>query len=155
MVTKLLFLSPKSEGNLFKHAIMMKLKIVIEIENCDFIWKISWLSFHAQGKTSCKKRKMLREICVQVNGKKTETFFRFLVGTLSYLHTNIPYNMMECLCLYSDVIPYMMGWTCLHINIPYNILGCPCLNIKGIVHLNIIFCYMKFNKICNLDHPVY
>ncbi len=24
-----------------------------------------------------------------------------------------------------------------------------------IVHLNIIFSYMKFNKICNLDHPVY
>ncbi len=28
-------------------------------------------------------------------------------------------------------------------------------NIKGIVHLNIIFSYMKVNKICNLDHPVY
>ncbi len=27
--------------------------------------------------------------------------------------------------------------------------------LKGIVHLNIIFSYMKFNKICNLDHPVY
>ncbi len=27
--------------------------------------------------------------------------------------------------------------------------------IKGIVHLNIIFSNMKFNKICNLDHPVY
>ncbi len=27
--------------------------------------------------------------------------------------------------------------------------------VKGIVHLNIIFSYMKFNKICNLDHPVY
>ncbi len=27
--------------------------------------------------------------------------------------------------------------------------------IKGLVHLNIIFSYMKFNKICNLDHPVY
>ncbi len=27
--------------------------------------------------------------------------------------------------------------------------------IKGIVHLNIIFSYMKVNKICNLDHPVY
>ncbi len=26
---------------------------------------------------------------------------------------------------------------------------------KGIVHLNIILPYMKFNKICNLDHPVY
>ncbi len=26
---------------------------------------------------------------------------------------------------------------------------------KGIVHLNIIFSYMKFNKICNLDQPVY
>ncbi len=26
---------------------------------------------------------------------------------------------------------------------------------KGMVHLNIIFSYMKFNKICNLDHPVY
>ncbi len=26
---------------------------------------------------------------------------------------------------------------------------------KGIVHLNIIFSYMKVNKICNLDHPVY
>ncbi len=25
--------------------------------------------------------------------------------------------------------------------------------IKGILHLNIIFSYMKFNKICNLDHP--
>ncbi len=29
------------------------------------------------------------------------------------------------------------------------------LLLKGIVHLNIIFSYMKFNKICNLDHPVY
>ncbi len=28
-------------------------------------------------------------------------------------------------------------------------------NVKGIVHLNIIFSYMKVNKICNLDHPVY
>ncbi len=28
-------------------------------------------------------------------------------------------------------------------------------NIKGIIHLNIIFSYMKVNKICNLDHPVY
>ncbi len=27
--------------------------------------------------------------------------------------------------------------------------------IKGIVHLNIIFSYMKVNKKCNLDHPVY
>ncbi len=27
--------------------------------------------------------------------------------------------------------------------------------LKGIVHLNIKFSYMKFNKICNLDHPVY
>ncbi len=27
--------------------------------------------------------------------------------------------------------------------------------IKGVVHLNIIFSYMKVNKICNLDHPVY
>ncbi len=26
---------------------------------------------------------------------------------------------------------------------------------KGIVHLNIIFSYMKVNKICYLDHPVY
>ncbi len=26
---------------------------------------------------------------------------------------------------------------------------------KGIVHLNIIFSYMKVNKICNLDQPVY
>ncbi len=25
---------------------------------------------------------------------------------------------------------------------------------KGIVHLNIIFSYMKFNKICNLNYPV-
>ncbi len=29
------------------------------------------------------------------------------------------------------------------------------LLLEGIVHLNIIFSYMKFNKICNLDHPVY
>ncbi len=29
------------------------------------------------------------------------------------------------------------------------------LTLKGIVHLNIIFSYMKVNKICNLDHPVY
>ncbi len=28
-------------------------------------------------------------------------------------------------------------------------------DVKGIVHLNIIFSYMKVNKICNLDHPVY
>ncbi len=27
--------------------------------------------------------------------------------------------------------------------------------LKGIVHLNIIFSYMKVNKICNLEHPVY
>ncbi len=27
--------------------------------------------------------------------------------------------------------------------------------VKGIVHLNIPFSYMKGNKICNLDHPVY
>ncbi len=27
--------------------------------------------------------------------------------------------------------------------------------LKGIVHINIIFSYMKVNKICNLDHPVY
>ncbi len=27
--------------------------------------------------------------------------------------------------------------------------------VKGIVHLNIIFSYMKVNKICNLDHPAY
>ncbi len=32
----------------------------------------------------------------------------------------------------------------------------PYLNhVKGIVHLNIIFSYMKVNKKCNLDHPVY
>ncbi len=30
-----------------------------------------------------------------------------------------------------------------------------CLVIKGIVHLNIIFSYVKVNKICNLDYPVY
>ncbi len=29
------------------------------------------------------------------------------------------------------------------------------LKLKGKVHLNIIFSYMKVNKICNLDHPVY
>ncbi len=29
------------------------------------------------------------------------------------------------------------------------------INVKGIVYLNIIFSYMKVNKICNLDHPVY
>ncbi len=28
-------------------------------------------------------------------------------------------------------------------------------HVKGIVHLNIIFSYLKVNKICNLDHPVY
>ncbi len=28
-------------------------------------------------------------------------------------------------------------------------------HIKGIVYLNIIFSYMKVNKICNLDHLVY
>ncbi len=28
-------------------------------------------------------------------------------------------------------------------------------NIKGIEHLNIIFSYMKFNKICNLDYPIF
>ncbi len=28
-------------------------------------------------------------------------------------------------------------------------------SFKGIVPLNIIFSYMKFDKICNLDHPVY
>ncbi len=28
-------------------------------------------------------------------------------------------------------------------------------HLKGIVHLNIIFSYMKVNKIRNLDHPVY
>ncbi len=28
-------------------------------------------------------------------------------------------------------------------------------NLKGIVHLNIIFSYMKVNQIYNLDHPVY
>ncbi len=28
------------------------------------------------------------------------------------------------------------------------------IDIEGTVHLNIIFSYMKFNKICNLDHPV-
>ncbi len=27
--------------------------------------------------------------------------------------------------------------------------------VKGIVRLNIIFSYMKVNKICHLDHPVY
>ncbi len=27
--------------------------------------------------------------------------------------------------------------------------------VKGIVHLNIIFSYIKVNQICNLDHPVY
>ncbi len=27
--------------------------------------------------------------------------------------------------------------------------------VKGIVYLIIIFSYMKVNKICNLDHPVY
>ncbi len=29
------------------------------------------------------------------------------------------------------------------------------INNKGIVHLNIIFSYMKFNKICNLDYPIF
>ncbi len=28
-------------------------------------------------------------------------------------------------------------------------------NIKGIVHLNIIFLYIKYNQIYHLDHPVY
>ncbi len=28
-------------------------------------------------------------------------------------------------------------------------------DLKGIVHLNIIFSYIKVNKKCNLDHPVY
>ncbi len=37
-----------------------------------------------------------------------------------------------------------------------NKLGSSCFVLfKGIVHLNIIFSYMKVNKICNLDHPVY
>ncbi len=27
--------------------------------------------------------------------------------------------------------------------------------LRGIVHLTIIFSYMKVNQICNLDHPVY
>ncbi len=27
--------------------------------------------------------------------------------------------------------------------------------LKGIVHLNIIFSYIKVNEICNLDHLVY
>ncbi len=31
----------------------------------------------------------------------------------------------------------------------------PKAKFKGIVHLNIIFSYIKFNEICNLDHPVY
>ncbi len=29
------------------------------------------------------------------------------------------------------------------------------LVFKGIVHLNIIFSCIKFNRICNVDHPVY
>ncbi len=29
------------------------------------------------------------------------------------------------------------------------------LKVKGKVHLNIVFSYMKVNKICNLDLPVY
>ncbi len=28
-------------------------------------------------------------------------------------------------------------------------------DVKGIVHLNIMFSYMKFNKICNLDYPIF
>ncbi len=28
-------------------------------------------------------------------------------------------------------------------------------NLKGIVHLNIIFSYMKFNKICSLDYHIF
>ncbi len=27
--------------------------------------------------------------------------------------------------------------------------------MEGEVHLNTIFSYMKFNKICNLNHPLY
>ncbi len=41
---------------------------------------------------------------------------------------------------------------CKYFKIFWNLHFC---QVKGIVHLNIIFSYVKFNKICNLDHPVY
>ncbi len=37
----------------------------------------------------------------------------------------------------------------------YLVIQSPQNSFKGIVHLNIIFSYMKVNKICKLDHPVY
>ncbi len=40
----------------------------------------------------------------------------------------------------------------------WTIIWCTIMNIsnlKGIVHLNIIFSYMKVNEIYNLDHLVY
>ncbi len=57
-----------------------------------------------------------------------------------------------------------LPWVLWHIVISdlickYNNCGGTCLKnfgqLKGIVHLNIIFSYMKVNKKCNLDHLVY
>ncbi len=49
------------------------------------------------------------------------------------------------------VLLYLHYWIC-GINIGKGIND---ITIKGMVHLNIIFSYMKFNKICNLDHLAY
>ncbi len=36
-----------------------------------------------------------------------------------------------------------------------HVLSILVMKLKGIVHLNIIFSYMKVNKICYLNHPAY
>ncbi len=67
-----------------------------------------------------------------------------------------------CLCLYPSPRPVVRCWK-MHSKVLLILIYLAYFQdkvqsasvIKGIVHLNSIFPYMKFNKICNLDHPVY
>ncbi len=58
------------------------------------------------------------------------------------------FNHFHCIGICDKLTRHLSMLTYIYFNVDERV-------IKGIVHLNIIFSYMKVNKICNLDHPVY
>ncbi len=76
---------------------------------------------------------------------------------LLFLRNEWPRNRKkQCITVFVHVekccFPLFIFWGKFHdkMLIPVTLLV-----FKGIVHLNIIFSYMKDKKICNLNHPVY
>ncbi len=57
----------------------------------------------------------------------------------------------ENIYLFSKTVPYWHITFNIQLILSYQTISL----FKGIVHLNTIFSYMKFNKIWNLNHPVY